>query len=115
MDQQIKLLVSSLAAPFRIFLLALFLLLAKAGWFTWLTPESAASIVNAIMDFLIVAVPALYMVWAGIRSYRDKIAEAKAKEPVEIVKAAAALPQVKEIVTTAAMAAAVPDPTVTAG
>ena len=37
MNDPIKLLVSSLAAPVRILLMAAFLLLAKMGWFTWLT------------------------------------------------------------------------------
>lgn len=99
MDHQIRTLVSALAAPFRILLLAAFLLLAKMGY---LTPEDATQATNNVMDFLVVAVPAGYAIWAGWRAWRDK-------QPVEIVKAAAALPEVKEIITTNDIAAAVPN------
>lgn len=108
-----KALISVLAAPFRIVLLATFLLLAKMGWITWATPEAMHAQVNAIMDFLVVAVPAGYAVWAGFKAWRMQAAAALAKEPVEIIKAAAALPEVARIITTPAIADAIFDPTVT--
>lgn len=92
MNDPIKLLVSSLAAPLRILLMASFLLLAKMGWFTWLTPENYHEPVNALMDFLVVAAPA------------------------EIVASAAAViaPTGGTIVTTPEIANAVPAPNVVA-
>lgn len=108
MDSQIKLLVSVLASPFRILLLSAFLLLAKMGWFTWLTPESAADVVNAIMDFLVVAVPSGYAIWAGFKAWREK-------QPAAIVAQAAALPEVAVIVTTSEIVRKLDVPTVTTG
>lgn len=113
-EAQFKALMSGLASPLRIFLMAAFLLLAKAGWFTWLTPESVHGVVNNIMDFLVVAAPAGYMLWAGLKAFREKLAQEKAKQPEEIVKAAAALPEVSRIETTPEIAAVITDPTVVA-
>lgn len=104
-----KTFINILAGPMRVLLLAAFLLLAKMGWFTWLTPENHHEYVNLIMDFLVLAVPALYALWVGIQAWRNN-------QPEAIVKAAADLPQVHEIVTTQALADAVHDnPTVRAG
>lgn len=103
MNDPIKLLVSSLAAPVRILLMAAFLLLAKMGWFTWLTPENYHERVNLLMDFLVVAVPAGYAVWAGFKAWREK-------QPVAVISAAASLPEVAKIVTTPEIAAKVDDP-----
>jgi hypothetical protein len=108
-----KLLLDSLGGPIRIALLSIFLLLAKAGWFTWLTPESAHQIVNAIMDALVVLVPAAYAIWAGFKTFRRKLAEARENQPEVIVAKAAALPEVGKIVVTPDIAAKVDDPSVT--
>lgn len=79
-----------LAPPLRILLMAAFLLLAKQGWFTWLTPESAHDIANQVMDFLVLAVPAAYALWAWNK-------ERKAQQPAAIIEKAAALPEVRAV------------------
>lgn len=79
-----------LAPPLRIILMATFLVLAKQGWFTWLTPESAHDQANQVMDFLVVAVPALYALWAGFQARRHATTE-------YIVEKAAALPEVRSV------------------
>ncbi len=114
-EEQFKALMAALSAPIRILLMAAFLLLAKMGWFTWLTPENHADRVNAVMDFIVVAVPVGYAAWALTTGFFTKLAEAKAKEPIEMVRAVAALPQVGRIVTTPEIANAIPDPTVVSG
>lgn len=109
-EQQFKALISALASPIRIFLMASFLLLAKAGWFTWLTPESVHGIVNNIMDWLVLAAPAVYMIWAGVKAFREKLAAARASQPEVIIAKAAAViaPTGGTIVTTPEIASAVP-------
>ena len=62
-------------------MLTAFLLLAKAGWFTWLTPENAHGIVNTIMDQLVILVPGAYAVWAVIQNTRDKLIQAVKERP----------------------------------
>lgn len=91
-----------LAPPLRILLMATFLILAKQGWFTWLTPESAHDIANQVMDFLVLAVPAGYALWAWWKAKR-------AAEPERIIEKAAALPEVRAIsLNDAHMAADIP-------
>lgn len=85
--------ISILAAPLRILLMAAFLLLAKMGWFTWLTPENHHEYVNVLMDFLVVAVPAAYALWAGFKAWRES-------KPEAIVKAAADLPKTLDDIST---------------
>lgn len=97
-----------LAPPFRILLMAGFLLLAKQGWFTWLTPENAHGVANEVMDFLVLAVPAGYALWAGWKEWRDTRA-------VAIIAKAAALPEVQQIdLASKPLADAIPSPKVTA-
>lgn len=103
---QIKPYVTALAGPVRTLLVALFILLGKMGWITWATPEAMHAQVNAIMDFLVVAVPLIYAVWVYLRAL-------KAGKPEAIVAKAAALPEVAKIVTTPAIVDKLDDPAVT--
>ena len=100
----IKPLMTVLAAPLRILLVSAFILLGKMGWLTWATPEAMHAQVNALMDFLVVAVPTAYAIWAGFKAWRSA-------QPETIVAKAAALPEVSTIVTTAKLAQAVQDAT----
>ena len=79
------------APPLRILLMAAFLLIAKQGWFTWLTPESAHEVANQLMDFLVLAVPAGYAAWAYFKAKR-------AARPDRIIAKAAALSEVDVVV-----------------
>lgn len=98
-----------LAPPLRILLMAAFLLIAKAGWFTWLTPDSAHDIANQVMDFLVVAVPAGYAIWAGFVAWREKKAAARAAQPEAKILAAARLHEVAKVeVKSDALAASIP-------
>ena len=101
----IKPLMTALASPIRILLVAAFILLGKMGWITWATPEDMHAQVNAIMDFLVLAVPAIYAVWAFLKAWRNA-------QPETIVAKAIALPEVARIVTTPEIAAKVRDPDV---
>ena len=58
------------APGLRILLLSLFLVMAKAGWFTWLTPENAHGVVNTVMDGLVAIVPIAYALWASFKATR---------------------------------------------
>lgn len=98
-----------LAPPLRIMLVTGFMWLAKRGVFTWLTPENYHDLANQIMDFLVVAVPAAYMVWAGVQEWRRKRAAEHAAEPKVMIEAVAALPEVRVIsLNDADMAADIP-------
>ncbi len=92
----IKPLVTVLAAPLRILLVSAFILIGKMGWITWATPEAMHETVNSVMDFLVVAVPAVYAVWAGFKAWRNA-------QPATIVAKAAALPEVQQIIATPAL------------
>ncbi len=83
--------------PLRILLMASFLLLAKQGWFTWLTPENYHSVVNQIMDFLVVAAPAAYAGWATYHEWRRKRAVERAAQPEVLIAKVADLPQVAAV------------------
>ncbi len=61
------------APGIRILLLTAFLLLAKMGWFTWLTPENAHGVVNSLMDALVAIVPIAYAAWAVFKSTREQL------------------------------------------
>lgn len=102
----IKPLMTVLAAPLRILLVAAFILLGKMGWLTWATPEAMHQTVNALMDFLVVLVPTLYAIWAGFNAWRNA-------QPETIVAKAAALPEVARVVTTPAIVDKLDDPAVT--
>lgn len=104
-----------LAPPLRILAMAAFLLLAKRGWFTWLTPENAHDIANQVMDFLVLAVPAGYAVWATIKAWREKRAKERAARPEAMILAAADLPQVAKVeLKSEHLAAVIPSPKVVA-
>lgn len=102
--------IRSLAEPIRALLVAAFILFGKMGWITFATPEAMHGIVNAIMDFLVAAVPIGYAIWLWIKSIRQKTADVEAARPENIVAKAAALPEVTTIVTTPAIARKVDDP-----
>lgn len=86
-----------LAPPLRILAMAAFLLLAKQGWFTWLTPENAHDLANQVMDFLVVAVPAAYALWAAFKAWREKRAKERANKPAVLIEKVARLPTVRKV------------------
>lgn len=112
-DIKTNLAIRSLAEPVRALLVAAFILFGKMGWITFATPEVMHGTVNAIMDFLVAAVPITYAIWLWIKSIRQKTADVEAAKPENIVAKAAALPEVKTIVASPEIAAKVDDPTVT--
>lgn len=86
-----------LAPPLRILAMAAFLVLAKQGWFTWLTPDNAHDLANQVMDFLVVAIPAGYALWAAWKAWREKKAAERAARPEAMILAAAKLPEVAKV------------------
>ncbi len=104
-----------LAPPLRILAMAAFLLLAKQGWFTWLTPENAHDLANQVMDFLVVAVPAAYALWAAFKAWRQRRARKIAAKPENLIERAASLPDVAKIeVHSMRLAGKIPSPKVVA-
>ncbi len=98
-----------LAPPARILLMAAFLVFAKMGWLSWIRPDNAEEIANRVMDFLVVAVPAAYALWAGFKAWREKRARKRAARPENVIAAAAALPEVAKVeVKSEALALSIP-------
>lgn len=98
-----------LAPPLRILAVTGFILMAKMGWLSWIRPDNAEEIANKVMDFLVVAVPAAYALWAGFKAWREKRARKRAARPENVIAAAAALPEVAKVeVKSDALALSIP-------
>lgn len=93
-------------APIRAFLAVLlppiFVVLAKRGWITGLTPENAHLYVSALLDYLVVIGPLAVAAWAAWGTTRQNL-----------IKTTNALPGVLGIAVTPALDDKIDAPTVT--
>ncbi len=70
-----------LFALLRVVLPAFFVLLAKMGILTGITPDNVHGVVSEILDWLVVVLPLAFGIWAATKATRTKLIDRTTKLP----------------------------------